>query len=109
MVKDVEFVRNAIFTEPADQSAWLYQRFVFDKLFSLQEKSTNFKAQMIQTELEYLQELIELEPDCKWPLVAKIYFLNAQQDGDRIQEKKEILERLIEIDRYRSGYYRDQI
>jgi geranylgeranyl transferase type-2 subunit alpha len=29
--EDVELVRNAIFTEPKDQSAWLYQRFLFRK------------------------------------------------------------------------------
>jgi geranylgeranyl transferase type-2 subunit alpha len=28
---DVELVRNAIFTEPRDQSAWLYQRYLFRK------------------------------------------------------------------------------
>ncbi len=26
---DIELVRNAVFTEPADQSAWIYQKFLF--------------------------------------------------------------------------------
>lgn len=31
ITKDIELVRNAVFTEPSDQSAWFYQRFIFGK------------------------------------------------------------------------------
>jgi len=32
--KELIFVRNAIYTEPEDQSAWLYQRYIFEQLLS---------------------------------------------------------------------------
>ncbi|KAJ3353337.1 hypothetical protein HDU91_005912 [Kappamyces sp. JEL0680] len=32
LASDLDFVRNALFTEPSDQSAWLYQRFILGDL-----------------------------------------------------------------------------
>ena len=82
--KEVEFVRNAIFTEPADQSAWLYQRFIFELLVSRHngdhdtEQATRVRAkklEAIKEELVVIEELIDLEPDskCKWKMCFNVF------------------------------------
>lgn len=87
--KEVEFVRNAIFTEPADQSAWLYQRFIFKLLVSRHldlaatgdhntEQATRVrekKLEAIKEELAVIEELIDLEPDskCKWEMCFNVF------------------------------------
>ncbi len=62
--KEIAFVRNAVYTEPEDQSAWFYQRYIFDLLLS-SHNSTEKKQSLIQIEMNYIDDLVELEPDSK--------------------------------------------
>lgn len=46
--QDIELVRDAVFTEPKDQSAWLYQRFLFGKkILNVKLEKALFKGNLL--------------------------------------------------------------
>ncbi|KXS11014.1 protein prenylyltransferase [Gonapodya prolifera JEL478] len=57
-------------------------------------------------EIESLRELIEIEPDSKWPLLTLVYLLD-RLGGDDLKEREEILDRLSHLDRKREIFYQD--
>jgi geranylgeranyl transferase type-2 subunit alpha len=95
-----EMVRNAVFTEPDDQSAWIYYHYILStaKLSSGAEAkkgiqlsqelakvaiSTDSAAakdlaaycETLQQEHDMCAELLEVEEDSKWALVTMAYIL----------------------------------
>lgn len=54
---ELTLVQNAVFTDPSDSSAWYYLRFVISNADMTKEQRENL--------IEALDQLLELEPDCK--------------------------------------------
>lgn len=92
---ELELIESAVFTEPDDQTAWWYQRFVLD--------TGRCNADRLNEHLVNLRELSEESPS-KWVLMGILNVLE-QQDGI-LEERRMILERLIIIDPDRQHRYR---
>jgi len=87
---ELDFVWNAIFTEPNDQSAWQYHDWLMD----------TFSGEEIRVkDGEYMEEL-ESVIDAK---DSKYVLLNKLRRGDG--EAAKIRRKLCEIDPMRAGYY----
>jgi geranylgeranyl transferase type-2 subunit alpha len=88
LVKDkhaeMDLVKNAFYTIPHDQSAWIYHRWL------------NYGH---DENLSVCNDLLEIEPDCKW---AYITILN--EDKVRIREN---IAKLVKLDPDHIGYYQD--
>eukprot|EP00298_Acanthocystis_sp_HF-20_P019106 c22368_g1_i1.p1 GENE.c22368_g1_i1~~c22368_g1_i1.p1 ORF type:complete len:340 (-),score=113.75 c22368_g1_i1:28-1026(-) len=122
LTAEFELVKQAFYTEPEDQSSWLYHRWLVHCCNSLQlPKETNKDnnrrnklVQLIRNELATCDELIGLEPDSKWPILTKVFLLLTlsgwnESDKSEISGLKDYLEKLKEIDSLRSAYYQDLV
>ncbi|AFR98607.2 geranylgeranyl transferase type-2 subunit alpha [Cryptococcus neoformans C23] len=108
-VKDKEFelVTQALWTDPGDQSGWLYHSWLVGQKPPLET---------LQRELKNIQELYDMEPDSKWCInaLAQYTLLLAKQPSTALEEAdklrkdaKKLYEVLIEVDADRKERYRD--
>lgn len=108
---DLELVRNAVYTEPNDSSAWLYQQFL---LGSDGPKGLPKQPQSVwMEELKYIEELVEMEPECKAALLGLMHVLEhcpGISDHTELHERfskrrKEVCDTLMMIDPLRKSLY----
>eukprot|EP01138_Halocafeteria_seosinensis_P013978 gb/GECG01014273.1/.p1 GENE.gb/GECG01014273.1/~~gb/GECG01014273.1/.p1 ORF type:complete len:429 (+),score=73.06 gb/GECG01014273.1/:1-1287(+) len=70
--EEMRFLRNATYTQPADQSIWFYQRWILRELVNLFGKTESQGRgeilSILAEERAALEELHEDENDSKWPL-----------------------------------------
>lgn len=100
-------VQQALFTEPADQSGWLYHRWLVAQLSGSgggegAEREADAEA-TLRRETALLRELLEVEPNSKWCLLTLARLLQTQAgfgDGDAKEEAHRLLSRLVDLVRF---------
>jgi geranylgeranyl transferase type-2 subunit alpha len=120
---EFSIVKNAVFTEPDDQSAWWYHQFLWTWAFTeVKEKQTSGIAEvaaalttwltgLLQQQLELMRSLYEIEPVCTWvmnSLVAMIALLcspplasagaGSVDVSALLAEQSKLLVKLVDVD-----------
>lgn len=100
ILEELDLVKQAFYTEPADQSAWIYHRWLMSKSRTVDSENHH---KILEQELNTCNDLLEIETDSKWALLTKLLLL-VEMKGNR-EEINDIVEKLRMIDPQRQQYY----
>ena len=106
-VLDEEFalVKEAFYTEPEDQSAWLYHAWLVGHV--AETRTTEEVDERIGAEVATMEEVLEVEPGSKWPQLCLARLLSMPTSREDKGRAKELYSALAGEDPKRAGYYRD--
>lgn len=90
--QELDFVANALFIEPDDQSGWWYAECVLEK--------AAYEESVLEHQRRALSELRESEPRSKWPALALLRILKRQQE-----DYSDIHQLLLDVDPGHAGMY----
>jgi geranylgeranyl transferase type-2 subunit alpha len=92
---EFELADNAFFTEPADQSAWMYFRWLISR--------PDVPHDALRAQVRVLQDLLGEEGDCKWPLLALLQLWSVL--GDHDEAMADVCARLLLVDAPHANFY----
>lgn len=132
LAQEFQLMEDAFCTEPDDQTAWWYHSILLDKIMYTRQRSqssANAVAWMSRDKLlarlndqaELLRELLEESPRGKWVMLGLARVLeilidcgeNSEEDDDDDNvsnlknERRDLLDKLVEIDPDRGQRYKD--
>uniref|UniRef100_A0A0K0F8V0 Geranylgeranyl transferase type-2 subunit alpha n=1 Tax=Strongyloides venezuelensis TaxID=75913 RepID=A0A0K0F8V0_STRVS len=104
LLEEFNLVSNAYYTDSEDQACWCYVKWLIDA--SVKNMTPKINNQ-INTVLQHIKELAELEPNNIYLLSTNIYIL------EKISENKDeivlLYEKLSNIDKLRRGMYLEKM
>ncbi|KAL0485008.1 rabggta, partial [Acrasis kona] len=102
LLEEWDLVKNAVFTDSTNQSAWFYNKWI-------QQKMTH-SEEFIQDQVETCESIIEIDGECKWATLTILWNemnSNKQLSEERLTFLFEQIENLIRLDPLRKNYYLD--
>mmetsp|Transcript_6004 Transcript_6004/g.19367 ORF Transcript_6004/g.19367 Transcript_6004/m.19367 type:complete len:387 (-) Transcript_6004:1965-3125(-) len=120
LAAEFEAVNNALFTEPDDQSGWMFHRWLTARLSGgragVPEHDTEARLALLREQAMLVAELNELENgSSKWAMLALVRMTVAEgrlaekvegvDPGPKLEEARNICTRLAEVDPSHHRYY----
>ncbi|KAI6043063.1 rab-protein geranylgeranyltransferase [Pisolithus marmoratus] len=102
--EELRLIHNAIYTDPDDQSAWIYHRWLI---------GSGENEKQLMREITVIEELLNEQPDSKWCMDSLVYYNKLLLEKHRpysteLREKcLALLRRLEDIDPPRRHRYRE--
>ena len=116
---ELKWVQNAFYTEPDDQSGWLYHRWLLGKdgiAFTSNNNSDKGKHElpidMLLKEYQRCIDVLNEAPNAKWAMLTKAVLIRQLKKRGKPVDNgwnicNDIFVKLIELDPDRKGYYID--
>ncbi|GAB0494610.1 hypothetical protein MMPV_005904 [Pyropia vietnamensis] len=109
---ELALVRDAVWTEPALESAWVYHRWLVTAAGGDQEDPEDARS-LALTEAAGIRQLLAVEPDAVWALRSLAALLagamgngsHAAERGKELAEAADALTRAASLDSLRGGLY----
>lgn len=98
---EIDLTKNAFWTDPNDQSSWIYYRWL------LNHEEISSDKELIEEELAGMCELMQDEPESKYPCLAAIWLERKRENPDE-ENIRALKDKLAELDPIRSPYYEEQ-